>query len=107
MTSAILANLRHAVRNNETVTIGGGNFGPGELLAVALTLESQADLLTALRLALPHVEACAEKDDYLAMLALQEGASGSAAMARKSAEMRRAAARVIQKAIAQATGDKQ
>ena len=49
MTNTIIANLRHAARNHETVSIGGGDFGPAELLAVALTLESQADLLAALQ----------------------------------------------------------
>ena len=27
----ILINIKHAIRNNETVIIGGGNFSPSEL----------------------------------------------------------------------------
>jgi hypothetical protein len=37
---AFIANLRHAARNHETVFIGGGEFGPAELLAVARALEA-------------------------------------------------------------------
>jgi hypothetical protein len=40
----LIANLRHAARNHETVTIGGGEFGPAELLAAAQALEALADL---------------------------------------------------------------
>lgn len=35
-----LANLKHAVRNKETVTIGGGEFTPKELEPVVNALES-------------------------------------------------------------------
>lgn len=36
----IIANLRHAARNCETVTIGGGQFGPDELRQAADILEN-------------------------------------------------------------------
>ena len=39
MTHTIRANLKQAVRNNETVIIGGGKFGPGELFQAARALE--------------------------------------------------------------------
>lgn len=37
---AFLANLKHAIRNRETVTIGGGAFSPDELKEVVAALES-------------------------------------------------------------------
>jgi hypothetical protein len=40
----MIANLKYAARNNETVTIGGGEFGPAELLAAAQALDALADL---------------------------------------------------------------
>ena len=33
--TTLIANLRHAARNRETVTIGGGEFDPAEMLAAA------------------------------------------------------------------------
>lgn len=35
-----LANLNHAIRNNETVTIGGGQFTPADLRVISLQLEA-------------------------------------------------------------------
>ena len=52
--NTLIANLRHAARNRETVTIGGGEFGPAELLAAARALESQSDLLEALQAIIGH-----------------------------------------------------
>jgi hypothetical protein len=37
----IAANLRHAARNHETVTIGGGEFGPAELLEAANLIDPE------------------------------------------------------------------
>jgi hypothetical protein len=37
--NTIIANLRHAARNGETVVIGGGEFGPAELRAAADAIE--------------------------------------------------------------------
>ncbi len=45
----LIANLRHAARNRETVTIGGGEFGPAELLEAARVLELHSQLLIALK----------------------------------------------------------
>jgi len=67
-------------------------------------MNAAPDLLAALRLALPHVQACAEKDDSLARLNDERGMRGSAAQCRRVAEMRRAAAQVIADAIAKAGG---
>jgi hypothetical protein len=39
MTHTFRANLKQAARNNETVTIGGGEFGPAELHQAARALE--------------------------------------------------------------------
>lgn len=44
----MIANLKHAARNGETVAIGGGVFTPPELLDAARQLEVSADLLDAL-----------------------------------------------------------
>lgn len=45
----LIANLRHAARNRETVTIGGGEFGPAELREAADKLEHYSVLLSALQ----------------------------------------------------------
>jgi hypothetical protein len=57
----MIANLKHAARNRETVTIGGGEFGPEELSQIAALLESRLEianraeaLITALDQELPH-----------------------------------------------------
>lgn len=42
---SIAANLKHAARNGQTVTIGGGDFCPAELAVAAKTLEGHAKLL--------------------------------------------------------------
>lgn len=41
--ATLVANLRHAVRNGETVTIGGGVFGPDELREAADALQKTLD----------------------------------------------------------------
>lgn len=41
-TPPIAANLRHAARNHQTVTIGGGHFTPPELLQAAEMVEAAA-----------------------------------------------------------------
>lgn len=43
--NTFIANLRHAARNNETVQIGGGEFSPAELLAVAAAFTELVDAL--------------------------------------------------------------
>jgi hypothetical protein len=53
----LIANLRHAARNRETVTIGGGEFGPAELLEAARVLELHSQLLGALKASLDWVPA--------------------------------------------------
>jgi hypothetical protein len=77
---------------------GKANDANGKLLAAA------PDLLAALRLAIPHVEACAERDELLARQEESIGMHGAAAECRKAANMRRAAITVFLAAIAKATG---
>lgn len=67
-------------------------------------MKSAPELLAALRLALPHVLACAEMDDSLAARNDERGMHGNAAQCRKAADMRRAAAQMIADAIAKAGG---
>jgi len=43
------ANLKHAARNRETITIGGGEFGPEELKHAADMLEANTDMVAALK----------------------------------------------------------
>ena len=61
MAKTFLANLRHAISNQETVQIGGGSFSPRELKAV---LQGVEDMLDALYVALPIVEDSAEDACY-------------------------------------------
>lgn len=44
----MIENLKHAARNQETVRIGGGDFGPAELRAAAMKLAAFDDILRAL-----------------------------------------------------------
>jgi hypothetical protein len=37
--STFLANLAHAVRNRETITVGGGDFSPAELAAILVEIQ--------------------------------------------------------------------
>lgn len=66
-----LANLNHAVRNNETVTIGGGQFTPADLRVISFQIERLQEsrdkgwelaksLQTQVNLLLPVVEAAAD-----------------------------------------------
>lgn len=41
----LLANMRHAVRNGETVTIGGGQFSPAELHQALADISEARDAL--------------------------------------------------------------
>lgn len=41
----LAANMRHAARNHETVSIGGGLFGPSELTQAAAILAAHAEPL--------------------------------------------------------------
>lgn len=66
-----------------------------------------AELLAALKLALPHVESCARADDEFARQAEQNGMHGNAFELRKSADTRRAAATIISATIAKATAEQQ
>ena len=45
----IAANMRHAARNRQSATIGGGIFGPAELAAAADRLDVSRELLEAVR----------------------------------------------------------
>jgi hypothetical protein len=49
MTLPAIANLRHAARNQETVTIGGGQFRPAELRHLADLLEYACNVLAMSR----------------------------------------------------------
>ena len=40
MLDTFLANLRYAVRNKQTITVGGGDFSPGELKQVLQEIET-------------------------------------------------------------------
>lgn len=62
MTSTIVANMRHAVRNHETTLIGGGEFSPSEIKEAADLIEDlarlqsiNADLLAALEALIDEV----------------------------------------------------
>jgi hypothetical protein len=50
----MLSNLKHAVRNRDSVTVGGGTFSPDEIRAHCETYES---MLQALEQALPFIDA--------------------------------------------------
>ena len=86
------------------VALCADGVGDGVMERNARLIAAAPDLLAALRLALPHVQACAEKDDSLARLNDERGMRGTAAQCRRVAEMRRAAAQVIADAIAKAEG---
>jgi len=45
----ILANLKHAIRNKETVTIGGGDFSAKDLKEVVTALEASQAQAAALQ----------------------------------------------------------
>jgi hypothetical protein len=47
----IVGNLRRAAWDRETVSIGGGDFGPEELKRAARMIENHDELLEALKLA--------------------------------------------------------
>lgn len=46
--NALIANIKHAIRNRETTTIGGGAFGPEEMKELVQMHESNEELLKAL-----------------------------------------------------------
>ncbi len=50
----MIANLKHAARNRESVGLGGGTFSPDEIRAHCETYES---MLKALEQALPIIDA--------------------------------------------------
>lgn len=58
----LIANLRHAASNRETVLVGGGEFGPTELRHAADLLEAAPFMLDALRalLDMPEFDGTAE-----------------------------------------------
>lgn len=60
------ANLNRAIRDREAVTIGGGIFTPLELAEISARLDTFADMLEALYLALPYVEDHEGSDIYKA-----------------------------------------
>lgn len=60
------ANLNRAIRDREAVTIGGGIFTPEELAAISARLDTFADMLEALCVALPYVEDHEGSDIYKA-----------------------------------------
>lgn len=55
----LFANIRHAARNRETLTIGGGQFKAEELLPLAEALDALYD-------ALPYVEDVLNNPEQLA-----------------------------------------
>ena len=57
----MIPNLKHAVRNRETVTIGGGDFTPDEIKTFINAHEDLTDLLYA---ALPYVENALDDPAY-------------------------------------------
>lgn len=57
----MLANLKHAARNNETLHIGGGEFSPAEIKRFITVFE---DLLDATYRAFPYVEDCETDPAY-------------------------------------------
>lgn len=50
ISSTFLANLKHAIRNKQSVEIGGGIFNTQELTEVYKTIQSMDDALQAARL---------------------------------------------------------
>lgn len=61
----LIANLKHAARNRETVNAGGGIFSPEEIAeAVSHYEDTRADMLEALYMALPFVEDHEASDIY-------------------------------------------
>lgn len=86
------------------ICVMDSEWHPDTAAANARLIAAAPELLVALRLALPHVLACAEMDDSLAARNDERGMHGNAAQCRKAADMRRAAAQVITEAIARAGG---
>lgn len=60
------ANLNRAIRDREAVTIGGGIFTPAELADISARLDTFADMLEALYIALPFIEDHERSDIYKA-----------------------------------------
>jgi len=58
------ANLNRAIRERETVSLGGGQFNPAELAEISARLDTFADMLEALYVALPFVEDHEQSDIY-------------------------------------------
>ena len=48
MLKTFAANVKHAVRNHETIKVGGGKFSPVELKAIAAALDSVERMNNAL-----------------------------------------------------------
>lgn len=44
----LIANINHAIRNGETISIGGGDFGPAELHQITQLYEAAAKAEEAL-----------------------------------------------------------
>lgn len=44
----IIANIKHSIRNNETVIIGGGEFSPNELRAIVILYNASNKALESL-----------------------------------------------------------
>lgn len=68
----MIANLRHAARNRETVTIGGGLMLRPELLAAAHALECHAAVVDALQWALGQIEDDMDPDHQAALAAAHQ-----------------------------------
>ncbi len=70
-----------------------------------LTAPAALSPLDALRLALPHVQACASMDAAHAAAARADGMHGTAAALDQQHQMRLAAVQVIEAAISKALGE--
>lgn len=78
----MIANLKHAAFNRETVSIGGGEFTPAEIREFVLGHEA---LVEALYRALPFVEDLESDDGYKAGAVKKTVAEIRAAIAKAEA----------------------
>ena len=75
----MITNIKHAIRNNETVSIGGGEYSPTELKAFLAVFD---DLLDAACTALPFIEDAASDRCYKEGVAKKVEAKIRAAIAK-------------------------
>lgn len=79
------ANLNRAIRDREAVTLGGGTFTPEELEKISARLDTFADMLEALYIALPFIEDHEGSDIYKAGAVTKAGNIVRAAIKRAEA----------------------